>query len=359
MLKKIEFAILVIILFCTVHVAESFSNDLDKVLESQKEWQKLKQDCQGNYSYDVKWSSFAGFGSETKISVRDNRVVGREFKTFKLTDGPSPAGQQQEIWAEAVKDLGSHKRGAPPKTLDELYKEAVGAASQKLSENERRYLKFDKQGLLLQCFIVDTRIADDAPKQGVDITSITLGGGAHPGTGKDGKNSIQLTDKDNGKTFKLPVGENILIRLDSNPTTGFSWNNATRSKKLKLSGEIAYQSEGTQLGSGGVSTATFVAAKVGQGKIILEYKRVFEEKPPAKTFSVKIDVVEPTPDKQPETTYQAPNGKKFPVHWGAPPRIQTRDLRPLPGGYGQGSGTLARWIQENLDRDAAGGKKDK
>ena len=54
-------------------------------------------------------------------------------------------------------------------------------------------------------------------------------------------------------------------------------------------------------------------------------------------------------------TFKAPNGKVYPLHWGQPPLRQTRDLRPLPGGYGQGSGTLARWIQKNLDTDA---KKD-
>ena len=50
--------------------------------------------------------------------------------------------------------------------------------------------------------------------------------------------------------------------------------------------------------------------------------------------------------------FKAPNGKAFPANWGRPPLRQTRDLRPLPGGYGRGSGTLARWIQENLDKDA-------
>ena len=30
---------------------------------------------------------------------------------------------------------------------------------------------------------------------------------------------------------------------------------------------------------------------------------------------------------------------------------QTRDFVPFPGGYGMGSGTVAKWIQENLDRD--------
>ena len=44
---------------------------------------------------------------------------------------------------------------------------------------------------------------------------------------------------------------------------------------------------------------------------------------------------------------------KFPASWGPPPAAQTKDLRPLPGGYGQGSGTLARWIQEKMTQDAA------
>jgi hypothetical protein len=45
-------------------------------------------------------------------------------------------------------------------------------------------------------------------------------------------------------------------------------------------------------------------------------------------------------------------GGRFPAHWGDPPRIQTRDLRPLPGGYGQGSSTLANWIKANMEKDA-------
>ena len=45
---------------------------------------------------------------------------------------------------------------------------------------------------------------------------------------------------------------------------------------------------------------------------------------------------------------------RFPAHWGPPPRIETRDYRKLPGDYGFGSSTLARWIQEHLDKDHAG-----
>lgn len=52
----------------------------------------------------------------------------------------------------------------------------------------------------------------------------------------------------------------------------------------------------------------------------------------------------------PDAVANAP--KKFPTHWGEPPAVQTRDMRPLPGGFGEGSGTLAKWIQDNLDKDA-------
>lgn len=67
-------------------------------------------------------------------------------------------------------------------------------------------------------------------------------------------------------------------------------------------------------------------------------------------------------DEPPAKTVVPAKKKTYPAHWGEVPRIQTRDLRPLPGGYGTGSSTLAAWIQKHLDEDAknppAGGKKE-
>ncbi len=42
----------------------------------------------------------------------------------------------------------------------------------------------------------------------------------------------------------------------------------------------------------------------------------------------------------------------YPKHWGAQPQAQTRDIRELPAGFGQGSSTLAKWIQQHIDEDA-------
>ena len=47
---------------------------------------------------------------------------------------------------------------------------------------------------------------------------------------------------------------------------------------------------------------------------------------------------------------------QYPAHWGEPPMMQTRDLRPLPEPFGgMGSGTLARWITEKQAADAGAG----
>ena len=46
---------------------------------------------------------------------------------------------------------------------------------------------------------------------------------------------------------------------------------------------------------------------------------------------------------------------RFPPEWGDPPKMQTRDYRQLPDGYGMGSSTLHGWITRHMEEDAANG----
>ena len=46
-----------------------------------------------------------------------------------------------------------------------------------------------------------------------------------------------------------------------------------------------------------------------------------------------------------------PAESKYPKQWGSPPMFGTMDYRAFPGGYGHGSGTEARWIQEHMDQE--------
>lgn len=81
----------------------------------------------------------------------------------------------------------------------------------------------------------------------------------------------------------------------------------------------------------------------------LEQCEACEKSLKAKADGVPGEVKPPVP---PPAMNPEPKKKPYPAHWGAPPRMQTKDLRPLPGGYGMGSGTLRAWIQKNLDQDA-------
>lgn len=63
-----------------------------------------------------------------------------------------------------------------------------------------------------------------------------------------------------------------------------------------------------------------------------------------------VDPVEPE-EKKAFQNRPAPKPKSFPLHWGTPPEVQADDKGPLPGGYGMGSSTLAKWIEANMAAD--------
>ena len=145
--------------------------------KSLQTWQALKVKCGGNYSYTVAFASWVGFGHSTEIVIRNNKVVERKYVEFNRNappPPPEPGKTPGEKWTEKGEQLGSHNEGAPPKTLDDLYKDAQKVLETKLSPEQRLYVRFDKQGLLESCFYVDTRIADDAPRKGVAIGNIRL-----------------------------------------------------------------------------------------------------------------------------------------------------------------------------------------
>lgn len=152
-----------------------------KLERSLQTWNELKAKCKGNYSYKIAWSSWVGFGHETELVVRDNKVTERRYREWSGQPVPLEPGKtskpQGKTWTEQGEQLGSHKEGAPPKTLDQLYEEAAKILDEKLEPHHRLFVRFDDRGLLKSCFYVDTRIADDAPQTGVVINSIKLKSG--------------------------------------------------------------------------------------------------------------------------------------------------------------------------------------
>ena len=103
---------------------------------------------------------------------------------------------------------------------------------------------------------------------------------------------VNLTDKDNGKAVQLRVGQTLTIQLPSNPTTGFSWTLPEKPVLLAVEKNeyVASTAKNGMAGVGGTQAFSFAAKDVGSATITLNYRRPWENDPPAKTFTVTITI---------------------------------------------------------------------
>lgn len=99
-----------------------------------------------------------------------------------------------------------------------------------------------------------------------------------------------------GKTIQLYEGQALIVTLESNQTTGFSWElvEITQDVLEKVSDEyvVPEQKEGPPIvGAGGKEIWTFQAIKEGTGQISMEYNQPWEggEKK-ASTFDLTVEV---------------------------------------------------------------------
>jgi len=99
------------------------------------------------------------------------------------------------------------------------------------------------------------------------------------------------TYTDAGKTITASVGEEFTIALDSNPTTGYSWEETHDTSMLSLVEDKYAPDEKAKglVGAGGTQYYRFKALKKGDTEVTLVYKRTWEEESiEQKVFKVNI-----------------------------------------------------------------------
>ena len=87
------------------------------------------------------------------------------------------------------------------------------------------------------------------------------------------------TYTDVGKTISVGVNQEFIIALDSNPTTGYDWEESHDAAMLKLV-EKKYRPDEKAaglVGAGGTQYFQFKALDVGKTSITFAYKRPWEE----------------------------------------------------------------------------------
>ena len=104
----------------------------------------------------------------------------------------------------------------------------------------------------------------------------------------------EVDARQTNSSVDLTVGQELIVRLDANPTTGYRWvveNGATNI--LTQPEELNYAPRSVSapmVGSGGVTTGRFWASAPGKGTLELGYRRPWESGVPA-AQKFRIDVV--------------------------------------------------------------------
>ncbi|MFH0767999.1 MAG: protease inhibitor I42 family protein [Chloroflexota bacterium] len=100
------------------------------------------------------------------------------------------------------------------------------------------------------------------------------------------------TYTDAGQAISINSNQEFAIALDSNPTTGYSWQESHDEAMLKLVKKTYEQGEQAKkglVGAGGIDYFRFQALKAGETKITLIYKRPWEtDSIDLKVFTVTI-----------------------------------------------------------------------
>mgnify|MGYP000392009298 CR=1 FL=1 len=100
------------------------------------------------------------------------------------------------------------------------------------------------------------------------------------------------TCTDPGQAISVGVNQEFVIGLDSNPTTGYSWQESYDETMLELVGSTYKPGEKAEqgvVGAGGVEYFRFKALKTGETEVTLVYKRPWEEEAQdQKVFTVNV-----------------------------------------------------------------------
>jgi inhibitor of cysteine peptidase len=101
-----------------------------------------------------------------------------------------------------------------------------------------------------------------------------------------------LTEADANHKVALEVGQELMVKLESNRSTGYSWSLTESENPILTSlGKPTYKISGALPGVGGFETWKLRATKVGRETLKFEYRRPWEKKvSPEKTVLFHVMV---------------------------------------------------------------------
>ena len=119
------------------------------------------------------------------------------------------------------------------------------------------------------------------------IVALTLATACSP------QQEVKASIADDGREKQLKKGQTLVVTLEGNPTTGYSWEVAgpLDEQVLRQAGEPEFQQESDLVGAGGVQILRFEAVNAGKMTLKLIYHRPWEKDvEPLETYSIQVVV---------------------------------------------------------------------
>ena len=112
------------------------------------------------------------------------------------------------------------------------------------------------------------------------------------GCRNDDDDPVTIDAADAGTTVDLRPADVLVVELEGNPTTGYSWEVETiDTAVLELVGEPEFEPDSDAVGAGGMVTLRVNAVDAGESPLKLIYHRPFEQGvEPLETFEVRVVV---------------------------------------------------------------------
>lgn len=104
---------------------------------------------------------------------------------------------------------------------------------------------------------------------------------------------LVVSDNQSCHSISLKKNQPLIIKLKSNPTTGYQWRIAKLPAFLSIVVADDYQQDNKpkeMVGVGGESTWRFDAQKSGAGYLVLSYERPWEKGQPAEVLKCMVRV---------------------------------------------------------------------
>ena len=102
---------------------------------------------------------------------------------------------------------------------------------------------------------------------------------------------VELSENDNEKVVQARLGDEVIIRLKEQPTTGYRWTIDAVSEQLEQGRSGFSLKQGGGVGGGGEKVMRFIAKRRGSAQIELKRMRSWEgDVSNAERFRVSVNI---------------------------------------------------------------------